>query len=147
MVRLGWPGWCLGLLLGISAWPVVVEAQEGTGVAAPLVDLRENYPNPFTTATTIPFYLHPDLCAKGQKPRVSLKIFNLLVQVVAIPVLMTTDDKGRRLDNIRIPCGEHQAFWDGRFKDRKRSVTPGVYYYQLTVNGELYTRKMVAQQP
>jgi len=147
MVRLRRPGWYLGLLLGISA-PVVAFGAQQTPVTPPLVELRENYPNPFTTATTIPFYIHPSMCEKGKKPRVSLKIFNLLVQVVAIPLLMSeTSKEGRRLDNIRIPCGEHQAFWDGRYKDRKRSVTPGVYYYQLTVEGQVYTRKMVAQQP
>jgi hypothetical protein len=134
--------------LGISIPVAAIEAQDAPGPAPPLVELRENFPNPFVTATTIPFYLHPELCARGKKPRVSLKIYNLLVQVVAIPVLISEASKGdRRLDNVRIGCGEHLAFWDGRYKDRKRWVTPGVYYYQLTVNGQLYTRKMVAQWP
>jgi hypothetical protein len=140
MVRLGWPGWGLGLLLGISQ---VAAAQEQ--VAQPLVELKENYPNPFYPSTTIPFFIHPDLCAKGKKPRVSLKIYNLLVEVVAIPVLPSAQN--RKVDNIRLPCGEHEAYWDGRFRDKKREVTPGVYYYQLVVEGQPYTRKMVCQRP
>ncbi len=147
MVRLHRPGWYLGLLLGISAPVVAFEAQQ-TPVAPPLVELRENYPNPFFPATTIPFYVHPSLCERGQQPLVSLKIYNVLVQVVAIPVLMSEKGKeGRRLDNIRIRCGEYQAFWDGRYQDRKRAVAAGRVL--LSVDGRrrsVYTRKMIAQR-
>ena len=43
-------------------------------------------------------------------------------------------------------CGDHRAVWDGRYLDGKREATTGVYYYQLTVDGERFTRKMIAQR-
>jgi hypothetical protein len=75
---------------------------------------------------------------------VSLKIYNVLVQVVAIPTLAS--GSGERLDSLRLRCGEYQAFWDGQYMDGEREAVPGVYYYQLTVDGERFTRKMIAQK-
>ena len=74
---------------------------------------------------------------------VSLKIYNVLVQVVAIPVL--ANGSAERLDSLRLRCGEYRVHWDGKYLDGRREATPGVYYYQLTVDGERFTRKMIAQ--
>ena len=138
MVRVAWPGWWLGLLLGAGS-PVAAQAN----LLPPRVELKENYPNPFFPATTIPFQIAPEVCGRGHQPVVSLKIYNVLVQVVAIPVLANS---GERLDSLRLRCGEYRAYWDGRYLDGKGGTTSGVYYYQLTVDGERYTRKMIAQQ-
>jgi hypothetical protein len=138
MVRVAWPGWWLGLLLGAGS-PVAAQAN----LLPPRVELKENYPNPFFPATTIPFQIAPEVCGRGHQPVVSLKIYNVLVQVVAIPVLANS---GERLDSLRLRCGEYRAYWDGRYLDGKGETTSGVYYYQLTVDGERYTRKMIAQQ-
>ena len=81
MVRTGWPGWLLGVMLGAGQ----VVAQEPA--APPRVELRENVPNPFFPSTTIPFVIYPEVCARGHEPLVSLKIYNVLAQVIAIPVL------------------------------------------------------------
>ena len=51
-----------------------------------------------------------------------------------------------RLDSLRLRCGEHRAYWDGKYLDGKREAITGVYYYQLTVDGERFTRKMIAQK-
>jgi hypothetical protein len=144
MVRWAWPGWWLGLLVGFGT-PVAAQAN----VDPPRVELKENYPNPFFPTTTIPFLISRDVCARGHQPVVSLKIYNVLVQVVAIPVL--TGEQGSRasgeqLDSLRLRCGEYHAFWDGKYLDGRREATPGVYYYQLTVDGERFTRKMIAQK-
>ena len=82
MVRLVWPGWWLGLLVGVGT-PVAAQAN----VAPPRIELKENYPNPFFPTTTIPFLISQEVCGRGHQPVVSLKIYNVLVQVVAIPVL------------------------------------------------------------
>ena len=82
MVRLVWPGWWLGLLVGAGS-PVAAQAN----VIPPRVELKENYPNPFFPATTIPFTINSEVCARGHQPVVSLKVYNVLVQVVAIPTL------------------------------------------------------------
>jgi hypothetical protein len=113
-------------------------------VPPPRVELKENYPNPFFPATTIPFEISREVCARGHQPVVSLKIYNVLVQVVAIPTL--ANGSSERLDSLRLRCGEYRAFWDGRYLDRKGEATPGVYYYQLTVDGERFTRKMIVQR-
>ena len=145
MARVVRPGWWLGLLVGVGT-PVAAQAN----VVPPRVELKENYPNPFFPTTTIPFLISQEVCARGHQPVVSLKIYNVLVQVVAIPVL--TNGAGarpatqERLDSLRLRCGEYRAYWDGKYLDGQREATPGVYYYQLTVDGERFTRKMIAQK-
>lgn len=111
----------------------------------PPVELGENTPNPFFPATLIPFSISPSECANGHQPVVSLKVYNVLVQVVAIPVLQSS--KGEVLDSIPLPCGDHVALWDGRTLDGRTEPTPGIYYSQLTVNGVRYTRKMIVRPP
>ncbi|HEU4570624.1 MAG TPA: hypothetical protein VFS07_08630 [Gemmatimonadales bacterium] len=111
----------------------------------PSAELKENSPNPFYPATLIPFTIHPEECTDGHQPLVSLKVYNVLVQVVAIPVLQSS--KGEVLENIHLPCGEHVALWDGRTLDGRADPAPGVYYSQLTVDGVRYTRKMIVRRP
>jgi hypothetical protein len=139
MVRLVWPGWWLGLLVGAGS-PVAAQAN----VIPPRVELKENYPNPFFPATTIPFTISSEVCARGHQPVVSLKVYNVLVQVVAIPTLAIGSSE--RVDSLRLRCGQYRAFWDGTYLDGKHGATTGVYYYQLTVDGERFTRKMIAQR-
>jgi hypothetical protein len=134
-----WIGCALVLLLGSTDG---ASAQERP---PPRVDLHENTPNPFFPSTTIPFVLSPELCERGHQPLVSLKIYNVLVQVVAVPVLLNSN--GERLDGLRLRCGPHEAFWDGKLLDGKnRELNQGVYYAQLTVDGERYTLKMIARR-
>ncbi len=138
MARWSWAGWSLVLLLAFTG---PASAQERP---PPLVELRENYPNPFFPSTTIPFVLNPDLCERGHQPQVSLKIYNVLAQVVGVPILVNADDV--RLEDVRLPCGTHEAFWDGRTPAGKRKASPGLYYAQLTVDGERYTRQMIIRK-
>jgi hypothetical protein len=139
MVRFMWPGWWLGLLVGAGS-PAAAQAN----VVPPRVELKENYPNPFFPATIIPFVISPEVCARGHQPVVSLRVYNVLVQVVAIPTLGFRSSE--RVDSLRLRCGQYRAFWDGKYLDGKREAITGVYYYQLTVDGERFTRKMIAQK-
>src|SRR5688572_32988289 len=50
--------------------------------------LEQNYPNPFNPETRIPFVLSPDLFAQGQTPVVTIRIFNILQQLVAVPTAL-----------------------------------------------------------
>ena len=138
MVRWSWPGWWLGLLVGIES-PVAAQAN-----GPPRIELKENYPNPFFPATTIPFEIGSEVCAKGRQPVVSLKIYNVLVQVVAIPLLAAGSDE--RVDSLRLRCGRYRSYWDGKYLDGKAEATPGIYYSQLTVDGERFTRKMIVRK-
>ncbi len=138
MVRFAWPGWWLGLLLGMVS---PAAAQQGRD-PLPGVELRENYPNPFYPSTTIPFVIHEAMCKAGHRPVVTVKIYNVLAQEVAIATLV--GDTAVPLDRVRMACGAHEAFWNGRFGDGKREVTPGVFWYGLTVDGTRYVRSMIA---
>jgi hypothetical protein len=138
MVGRGWPGWALALLLGLAG---PASAQERP---PPRVELRENYPNPFFPSTTIPFVLSPDLCERGHQPLVSLKVYNVLAQVVAVPILLNSS--AERLDDVKLHCGAHEAYWDGKVSKSDRELTPGVYYAQLVVDGERFTLKMIARR-
>src|SRR2546426_12445288 len=73
----------------------------GQATPPPLVELKQNYPNPFNPATTIPFTLNGELFANGHRPKVSLKIYNVLAQLVAVPILQGT---GEDLDNLELTC-------------------------------------------
>ena len=72
------------LLAGLGlVTPAALEAQQTPRGAQ--IELRQNYPNPFNPATTIPFRLSEELWQGGRRPVASLRIFNVLAQLVAIP--------------------------------------------------------------
>src|SRR3989449_10633536 len=103
-------------VLGLGLWA----AGAGGGVARgqgspPTAELKQNYPNPFNPATTIPFALSGELFANGHRPMVALKIYNVLAQLVAVPILQGT---GESLDNLELTCSSpsgcaYSAYWDG----------------------------------
>lgn len=139
------PRLAFGVLLLLGVGPPLAAQENRPPPPPPAATLGENTPNPFFPATLIPFSIRPEECTDGQQPLVSLKVYNVLVQVVAIPVLQS--GKGEVLQNIRIPCGNHVALWDGRTLDGRTDPAPGVYYCQLTVNGVRFTRKMIVRKP
>src|SRR3989442_1906050 len=73
----------------------------GQATPPPLVELKQNYPNPFNPATTIPFTLSGELFANGHRPKGSLKIYNVLAQLVAVPILQGW---GAHLCNLELTC-------------------------------------------
>jgi hypothetical protein len=118
--------------------------------SAPPVELRQNYPNPFNPATTIPFALSKDLWANGHRPTVSLKIYNVLAQLVATPTLQGA---GVELNAIELAwcstpvagiCG-YNAYWDGKVANGAEAAS-GVYIYQLIVDGRRFTKKMIVMK-
>lgn len=137
MVRVVCPTVALALTLAVGQ---LAQAQAAPAVR---VELKENVPNPVTSSTTMAFEILPEVCARNHVPTVSLSIFNVLVQVVAIPVL--AGDNPIPLNGVKLGCGEHLAVWDGRQLDGRPART-GVYYYQLTVDGERFTRKLIVQR-
>ncbi len=125
----------LGLLIAV---PAVVHGQDST----PQVQLHRNYPNPFNPETTIPFSLDQDLWEGGEQPVVSLRIYNILAQLVAVPILQGS---GEPLDNVSLAwngTGEYAAYWDGKVVGSGREAASGVYVYQLVVNGQAQSKRM-----
>lgn len=139
------------------AWAVVVglglvaagAGQVQAQVQAPApVELKQNYPNPFNPATTIPFYMGSDLWNTGHRPKVSLKIYNVLAQLVAVPILQGT---GEALDDLELNCANSvgcafNAYWDGKVLNTDREAASGIYIYQLIVDGRRYTKKMIVMK-
>ncbi len=80
--------------------------------------LQQNYPNPFNPVTVIPFTL-------PKSGKVELKVFNMLGKEV-VTVL-----------EQNVPPGKHAVMFNGS------TLASGVYFYRLTVNDFVGTKKMV----
>lgn len=137
------------VLLSTLGFPAAGSAQttgegEPPGQDASGFELRQNFPNPFNPSTTIPFVLNEDLFDDGDAVRVSVRIYNMLQQLVVVPVaLRHPAGEGVPLESLEYTTpGEYHAYWDG--KDRNgQEVASGLYYVQLTVNGASKLMKML----
>lgn len=100
-------------------------------------ELEPNYPNPVSSETYIPFRLDSTLFRNRDSALVSLRIVNLLSQVVAIPVLVDGSSGTRReiVDLAFDEPGRKIAYWDGR-NQSGQPLPSGVYYCQMQVRGE-----------
>ena len=107
--------------------------------------LEQNYPNPFRGETTIPFILGDELFAEGRTALVSLRIFNLVRQPVGVPVaLRHPAGDGVEVTQLEYTLpGRYEARWDGT-DPAGRQVASGIYFMQLTVNGESTSKRMYA---
>ncbi|TVR65127.1 MAG: hypothetical protein EA422_04880 [Gemmatimonadales bacterium] len=105
--------------------------------------LEQNYPNPFNPATRIPFELFDEVFVEGQPARVSMRIYNILLQFVASPTALNhpLGDRAPVVELEYTRPGRHEAFWDSR--DRNGAQVPsGVYILEMTVNGRSQNLKM-----
>jgi hypothetical protein len=100
--------------------------------------LGQNYPNPFKPETFIPFTID-DCNGTGGHRVVSLRVYNVLAQLIATPVLHGAD---KPLASLRLSCGEYTGYWDGKVGRSRRPAASGVYVYELVVDGERTSRKM-----
>ena len=134
------------LLVGGLSVVAGVDGVLGQGSPPPQVELKQNYPNPFNPATTIPFTLNGELFANGHQPKVTLKIYNVLAQHVATPILQGT---GEDLNDLELTCATpstgctFNAYWDGKVLRTDKEAASGVYIYQLVVDGKRFTKKMI----
>lgn len=87
--------------------------------------LEQNFPNPFNPRTEISF----QVAGEAAKP-VDLSIYSL------------RGTKVRTLVSGALDPGTYTVTWDGR-SDRGENLPSGVYFYNLTADGESYTRKMI----
>ncbi|NOY88927.1 MAG: T9SS type A sorting domain-containing protein [FCB group bacterium] len=84
--------------------------------------LNQNYPNPFNPTTTISFNL-------PQEEHAKIEIFNLLGKLVAVPY------------NDIAKAGLNQIEWNGK-SDNGNHVASGIYFYRLTTDNYMETKKM-----
>ena len=106
--------------------------------------LEQNYPNPVNPETFIPFRLEESLFRNADTAVVTLRIHNILRQVVAIPEALdaATGRRVRLINTAFTRPGRTIAHWDGRDAAGRR-VPSGVYYYELVVNDVPVVRKMI----
>jgi hypothetical protein len=111
--------------------------------------LEQNDPNPFTRDTWIPFYLEESLFTDGETRLVTVQIFNILNQLVAVP-RAPEHPRGRNMPVVNLPyadAGRKVVYWDGRDTAGRR-VQEGVYYLQLVVSDQTpQIRKIIVQSP
>lgn len=85
--------------------------------------LGQNYPNPFSNATSIPYSLN-------QQSDASLTVYDVLGRRIAVL------SAGLQLN------GYHETRWDGKDM-RGMNVPSGTYFYRLKVKGQSLTGKMI----
>jgi hypothetical protein len=145
--------WTILLPAALAVGPVGALVAQEPVEAEELLDARgfaldQNDPNPVEPDTWIPFSLGSVLFEHGEPPIVSLRIYNVLRQLVAIPIAID-HPKGREvpvLDLAYPEAGRHVAYWNGRDVAGRRTPS-GVYYVQLIVNGDSRIRKMIVLGP
>ncbi|MDO9576600.1 MAG: T9SS type A sorting domain-containing protein [Candidatus Cloacimonadales bacterium] len=88
--------------------------------------LRQNYPNPFNPSTTISF----SLTAKDAQ-NAKLEIYNVKGQKI------------KTFSNLQIAQSPNQQIvWNG-LDDAGKATSSGIYFYQLRIGEQSFTRKMV----
>jgi hypothetical protein len=139
-MRHAWAILGLGLLM--------VGVQGGSRSLIAQTPTFESQQNRFNPATTIPFKVSGELFLKGHRPVVSLRIYNVLAQLVAIPILRGTD---KPLDSLALSCPttlgcQYNAYWDGSVGSTGKPAASGVYIYQLVIDGKrVFTKKRVVK--
>ena len=135
-----------GLLLILVAGLDPTSAQE-TGERGsqqnPGFELRQNYPNPFNPETRIPFSLGDELFSGGEPVVVSIRIYNVLQQLVASPTaLHNPGSDGFPVSDMEyVTPGDYEAYWDGRDLEGNQ-VASGIYLLEMVVNGRASIIKM-----
>jgi hypothetical protein len=107
--------------LGLNFNRPVVDAADGPHPAG--LALRQNFPNPFASSTTIEFQV-------ARPGPVELRVYTVSGQLV------------RTLAAGHREAGIERIVWDGR-DETGRSLSPGVYFYRVQVGEELGARTMV----
>lgn len=107
--------------VGTVVVPVTVTIiEEGINDALSIsTKLDQNYPNPFSTSTTISFSLSPNYKGDAQ-----IKIYNI---------------KGQRIRELKIESNE-EVVWNGKDESGK-AVSSGIYFYRLEVGDKIIDTK------
>ena len=138
--------------LALILMPRVSSAQTAATTAQKQVaKLGQNYPNPFNPETRIPFSVggYPNCTDPSHQYKVSLKIYNGLVQLVSVPVIQGGAGNvagGQPLQNVLIPCGQYVAYWNGNILNTSKEAASGVYLAALDVDGQKFAVKMIVMK-
>ena len=146
-MKLRWGALTLVLVLSALMPRVVMAQGNQTPGQKKAGALKQNYPNPFNPETRIPFTIGDEKCEDpGRQYKVSLRIYNILSQLVAIPVLQGGTGGvagGVKLVNVMLTCGDYVAYWNGKYDGTKNEVASGVYLYELRIDASSMVRRML----
>ncbi len=140
------------LLARVAGVPEAV-AQQTDSTAAPQeatqeevrgVELEQNYPNPFSRETRIPFVLGADLFEDGRPVVVSVRVYNVLRQLVAVPIALDhPTSAGTPAQELRYEApGRYLLYWDGTDSSGQQ-VSSGIYFCQIIASRSQDIIKMV----
>jgi hypothetical protein len=139
----------LGVFMPSRSTAQGTTTQTGGGQGAGL-QLGQNYPNPVNQDTRIPFVIaDAQGCTdSGRLHRVSLRIYNLLAQLVAVPLLQGGGNAagGEPLDGVQLTCDQYLAYWDGKNSQTGEDVASGIYLYRLEVDGKVLVKKLIIRK-
>lgn len=107
----------------IATFSIIADVDDDQDGLPDDYSLGQNYPNPFNPTTTIAYAL-------PESGDVTLQVFNINGQVVS-----TLIDESQ-------PAGYHQIEWDGHASNGAPAAT-GVYFYRLTTNDFVESKKMM----
>jgi len=110
------------MLATVIVSPTSVGDENSAGVPKNYI-LQQNFPNPFNSSTRISFYL-------PKKGKVNLEVYNILGQRIRI-LAEKEEEPGLKIIS-----------WEGK-DDRGLSVPTGIYFYRLTAQDFVDTKKMV----
>lgn len=113
----------ISILFNLSDLATDADDLNDPGTRMTAWSLSQNYPNPFNPATRIEYTI-PSRC------RVTLIVFNVLGQQI-----ITLVDRMQS-------AGSHSVLWDGT-DGHGRSVSSGLYFYQLSFDDVVDTKKMM----
>ena len=107
-----------------SVFSKEVSAVAGDSPVVPsVIELGDNYPNPFNPGTYIDFIV-PD------RVFITISVFNSLGQKI------------RTLENNIFQAGKYYTYWDGN-DDNGQKVASGIYFYQLEARNQLLKKSMI----
>lgn len=140
--------WATPFLLVLALGALVPAALSAQGTTQtqqprprPAGGMDQNYPNPFNPETRIPFSVGdvPNCEGSNRLYRVTLKVYNLLAQQVAVPVNQAEGGVagGQPIESLPLPCGRYVAYWNGKYQNSERDVASGIYIARLEVDGRM----------
>jgi hypothetical protein len=146
-------GMCVGVLLlavlGLLPAPLLAQSAEAESDPPSNAErgfrLEQNDPDDAVDPTTrIRFFLDDKLFEGGGSAVVTVRIYDVLQQPIAVPLAMR-DSLGNSVpaDAIEyITPGRKEVVWDGLDSSGRR-ILPGLYYIQLVVNGVSQLQKTI----
>lgn len=139
-----------GLLLGGLSPPGLRAQGEGPAavVSTRAFRLEQNYPNPANPETYVPFTLDAPLFEEGGAGVVSMRVVNMLGQLVAVPRAVG-HPRGNDVPVLNLRYtepGRKVAFWDGRDLNGRR-VASGVYFCVLQVGEQVDYSRIIVTAP